>query len=78
MRIDQIGDKTPIYERLNRPDTNSHEPSATAADFAELIKKLAGPEMLWKEQPAEMLAAEGGRDYAGAMGNLMTVRENKK
>lgn len=74
MNVNQIGQVSPVYNRTN---TNAYEPAATAADFAALIKKLAGPEMLWKEQPAEALAAEGERDYAGVMGNLMPVRDKK-
>lgn len=78
MNVNQIGAMPRAYDSTDGSKAQPYEASATAADFAALIKKLAGPEMLWKEQPAEALAAEGERDYTGVMGDLMAVRENKK
>lgn len=77
MNVNRIGAAAPAYGSVNQPGADSYEPTADATDFAAFIKKLAGPEMLWKEQDAEVSVSQAERDYTGVMGNLMTVRENK-
>lgn len=53
------------------------EPSATAADFAAMMKKLAGPEMLWKEQAPEEVSENAEGDDTDARGVLASGEKRR-
>lgn len=57
---------------------NGFEPSPTAADFAAMIRKLAGPEMLWKEQAPEPTPEEASGDDTDARGVLASDRRVRR
>lgn len=69
MGIDMIGAVTQEPVQVGKR-TQSFQPSSTAADFAEMIKKLAGPEMLWKEQTPEQMQENAVGDDTDARGIL--------
>ena len=77
MNVNLTGVISSAYHSGNQKKTSDYQPSATASDFAELMKKLAGTEMLWKEQPQEAFATDSEKDYTEMMGKLMPVRDEE-
>ena len=69
MGIDMIGAVSPEYIRTGK-SAEGFQKSPTAADFAEMIRKLAGPEMLWEEQAPEQLQENAPGDDSDARGVL--------
>lgn len=69
MNIDSIGTFTREWMPAGG-GTKSVQPSPTAADFAEMIRKLAGPKMLWEEQMPEQVQENAAFDDTDARGVL--------
>ncbi len=72
MDIGRIG--TPMFENVQPERGAKNEKSPTAADFAEMIRKLAGPEMLWEEQAPEEMQEYAVGDDTDARGVLASGR----
>ena len=71
--IDRIGATAP--EMISAGSGADNVPkSPTASDFAAMIRKLAGPEMLWEEQTPEQVQRDAAGDDTDARGVLASGR----
>lgn len=73
MDINRIGAVMPEYVQPEK-EAECGGKSPTAADFAEMIRKLAGPEMLWEEQIPEEIQEHAAGDDTDARGVLASGR----
>lgn len=74
MSIDGIGTVAREYVQAKK-GAGDFQPSPKAADFAAMIKKLAGPEMLWKEQASEQVQENAAGDDTDARAVLVSGKK---